>query len=218
MFKLVQYFFALNQFIPHGHCYLWKPELVSLHIASDSLIALAYYSIPITLIYFTQKRRDLPFNWIVLLFGAFIILCGTTHLMEIWTLWHPVYWVSGFLKAITAGVSVLTAMLTVPLAPQALALPNIARMEATNRALIKAIPDLMMRINKEGIYLDVIPAKEFKTAIPNSKRVGKHLSEVLPLSIAQQRMEYIEKAIATGQTQIYEFDFLIDNEIRYQEA
>ncbi|HEY9295530.1 MAG TPA: PAS domain-containing protein, partial [Phormidium sp.] len=79
-------------------------------------------------------------------------------------------------------------------------------------------PDLMMRISKEGIYLDVMPAKEIKTAIPKNKMVGKHLSEVLPPEIARQRMEYIEKALARGQTQIYEFELLINNEIRYQEA
>jgi hypothetical protein len=71
---------------------------------SDALIAIAYYSIPITLVYFVRKRDDLPFNWIFLLFGAFIVACGTTHIMEIWTLWHPTYWLSGFIKAITALV------------------------------------------------------------------------------------------------------------------
>ena len=102
MLELLQSLFGNNLFIPHGHCYLWKPALVGLHIASDSLIALAYYSIPITLVYFVQKRQDFPFKWILLLFGAFIVSCGTTHVMEIWTLWHPTYWLSGFLKFITA--------------------------------------------------------------------------------------------------------------------
>jgi hypothetical protein len=63
----------LERFIPHGHCYLWKPGLVGLHLVSDSLIALAYYSIPLTLIHFVRKRHDLPFSWIFLLFGAFIV-------------------------------------------------------------------------------------------------------------------------------------------------
>ncbi|HEY9711118.1 MAG TPA: hypothetical protein V6D48_23120, partial [Oculatellaceae cyanobacterium] len=106
-------------FIPHGHCYLWKPELVGLHIASDALTALAYYSIPLMLVYFVAKRRDVPFNWIFLLFGAFIIACGTTHIMEIWTLWHPNYWLSGLLKAFTAAVSLYTAYQLVGLLPQA---------------------------------------------------------------------------------------------------
>jgi PAS domain S-box-containing protein len=132
-------FLSENSFIPHGHCYLWKPDLVGLHIISDSLIALAYYSIPITLVYFVRKREDLPFNWIFLLFGSFIIACGTTHIMEVWTLWHPTYWLSGFIKAITATVSVYTAATLVPLVPQALALPSPAQMEAANLELKREI-------------------------------------------------------------------------------
>lgn len=127
--------FTVAPFIPHGHCYLWKPGLVGLHIVSDLLIALAYYSIPITLLYFVRKRQDLPYRWIFLLFSAFIVACGTTHLMEIWTLWYPTYWLSGGLKAITAFVSVLTAIELVPLVPQALALPSPAQLEAVNREL-----------------------------------------------------------------------------------
>ena len=125
----------LERFIPHGHCYLWKPGLVGLHLVSDSLIALAYYSIPLTLIHFVRRRHDLPFSWIFQLFGAFIIACGTTHIMEVWTLWHPHYWLSGLIKAVTAAVSVTTAVLLVPLIPKALALPSPAQLEAANRHL-----------------------------------------------------------------------------------
>jgi signal transduction histidine kinase/DNA-binding NarL/FixJ family response regulator len=121
-----------ENFIPHGHCYLWKPDLVGLHIVSDALIAIAYYSIPLTLIYFVQKRRDIPFNWIFLLFGTFIISCGTTHLLEIWTLWHPVYWISGMTKLGTAAISLYTAIALVRLLPVALAIPSAAQLEAVN--------------------------------------------------------------------------------------
>jgi PAS domain S-box-containing protein len=125
----------LGSFIPHGHCYLWKPGLVGLHLVSDSIIALAYYSIPLTLVYFVRKRRDLPFDWIFLLFGAFIVACGTTHIMAVWTLWHPNYWFSGFIKAITAAISLCTAVLLIPLIPKALALPSPAQLEEANRHL-----------------------------------------------------------------------------------
>ncbi|HAA27589.1 MAG TPA: hypothetical protein DCE56_07810 [Cyanobacteria bacterium UBA8553] len=117
-------------FIPHGHCYLWKPELVGLHIVSDALTALAYYSIPLMLVYFVAKRRDVPFNWIFLWFGAFIISCGTTHIMGIWTLWHPNYWLSGLIKAFTAAISLYTAWKLVFLLPQALTMPSAAQFEA----------------------------------------------------------------------------------------
>lgn len=117
-------------FIPHGHCYLWKSELVSLHIVSDALTALAYYSIPLTLTYFVIKRQDVPFNWIFLLFSAFIVSCGTTHIIEIWTLWHPDYWLSGWIKAFAAVVSLYTAFELVSLVPQALAMPSAAQFQA----------------------------------------------------------------------------------------
>jgi PAS domain S-box-containing protein len=122
-------------FIPHGHCYFWQPQLVSLHVLSDSLVALAYYSIPVTLIYFVSHREDIPFPWIFWLFGAFIIACGTTHLMEVWTLWHPNYWSAGIIKAMTAGVSVYTAVQLVPLMPKALAMPSPTTLELINRNL-----------------------------------------------------------------------------------
>ncbi|HEY9632401.1 MAG TPA: ATP-binding protein [Coleofasciculaceae cyanobacterium] len=131
---LSNYFYSGN-FIPHGHCYLWKPELVWLNIISDCLITLAYYSIPIMLVYFVKKRRDMPFNQIFLLFGAFIVSCGTSHVMEIWTLWHPDYWLSSLVKAITALISIYTALELVSLIPKALALPSPAQLEAVNQAL-----------------------------------------------------------------------------------
>ncbi|HEY9904377.1 MAG TPA: PAS domain S-box protein [Candidatus Sericytochromatia bacterium] len=130
-----------SPFIPHGHCYLWKPGLVGLHVVSDSLIALAYYSIPLTLVYFVRKRRDLPFDWIFLLFGAFIVACGTTHILEVWTLWHPDYWLSGFIKAVTAAISLCTAVLLVPLMPKALALPSPAQLESANHQLESEIKE-----------------------------------------------------------------------------
>ncbi|WP_230967788.1 hybrid sensor histidine kinase/response regulator [Nostoc sp. WHI] len=141
-------FFTSGSFIPHGHCYLWQTNLVWLHILSDAFIALAYYSIPATLFYFVHKRQDLPFDWIFLLFSAFIVACGTTHLIEIWTLWHPTYWVSGFVKAVTALISVITAVQLVPLVPQALALPSPAQLEQANQELQTQIGE-RLRVEKE---------------------------------------------------------------------
>jgi PAS domain S-box-containing protein len=134
--ELLSTLFASAPFMPHGYCYLWKPGLVWLHILSDSIIALSYYSIPLTLLFFVRKRQDLPFNWIFLLFGTFIVACGTTHLMEIWTLWHPTYWLSGALKAVTALASFYTALALVSLVPKALVLPSLA---ATNEKLEQEI-------------------------------------------------------------------------------
>lgn len=132
---------ALLAYIPHGHCYLWQTGLVSLHITADLLIALAYFSIPLALIYFARKRQDLPFKGVFILFGAFIVFCGTTHLMAIWTLWHPDYWQAGALKAATAFVSVMTAVTLVPVVPKALNLRSPADLEAANVALAQEVRD-----------------------------------------------------------------------------
>jgi PAS domain S-box-containing protein len=128
-----------GNYIPHGYCYLWQRELLALHIVSDSIIAMAYYSIPISLIYFMRQRKDLPFRNIFWLFAAFIISCGTTHIMEVWTLWHPVYWVSGSLKIITAAISAYTAFALIPLVPQALTLLSPTQLGMLDSILQKEI-------------------------------------------------------------------------------
>src|SRR6476646_7191501 len=91
-------FLSSDEFMPHGMCFLWRPELIWLHAVSDGVIALSYYSIPFTLIYVLMRRQDLIFPGVLALFAAFILACGTTHLMGIWTLWHPDYWVDGGIK------------------------------------------------------------------------------------------------------------------------
>ncbi|MCA1992784.1 MAG: PAS domain-containing protein, partial [Coleofasciculus sp. S288] len=148
MHDFLIHLFSSGSFIPHGHCYLWKPGLVWLHLISDAIIGLAYYSIPLTLFYFVRKRQDLPFYWIFLLFAAFIISCGTTHIAAIWTLWHPTYWLSGIIKAGTAIVSLFTAIELVPLVPQALALPSPIQLKQANEALQSQIEE-RLRVENE---------------------------------------------------------------------
>lgn len=139
---------ATADYMPHGYCYLWNPGLVWLHVVSDFLTAAAYYSIPVTLLYFVRKRSDLPYAGVFILFGAFIIACGTTHLMEIWSLWHSNYWISGSLKALTALISVYTAIELIPIIPQALALPSPAQLEAANQQLEKRVQERTAQIEK----------------------------------------------------------------------
>lgn len=132
MNNLTDAFFSSQNFMPHGHCFLWQSDLLLLHVISDACIALAYYSIPVTLIYFVRKRKDLEFHWMFICFAIFILACGTAHLMEILTIWHPVYWLSGTIKAITALASIPTAFLLVKVIPLALALPSPSALKALN--------------------------------------------------------------------------------------
>jgi hypothetical protein len=94
MGNFLSHLFSRN-YLPHGHCYLWQPGLLALHVTSDSMIGLSYFLIPASLIYLVRRRRDLVFNWIFWMFAAFILLCGTTHVMNIVTLWEPYYPLEG---------------------------------------------------------------------------------------------------------------------------
>jgi PAS domain S-box-containing protein len=113
-----------SMFSPHGICLLWEPELIWLHVVSDALIALAYFSIPFALAIFVLKRRDLRFGWIFWLFGIFIMACGLTHVLSIYTLWVPVYGIEGLVKAATAAASIFTAGMLWPLLPKLLTIPS----------------------------------------------------------------------------------------------
>jgi signal transduction histidine kinase len=129
-------------FMPHGHCYFWRHDLVILHVVSDLLIVLAYYSIPLALFWFVRKKKELPFNWLFVMFGAFILLCGTTHLMNVFTLYHGVYRAEGLLKLVTGLVSIVTAVMTVRLIPKALELKSPDEVLALNKVLQERSMDL----------------------------------------------------------------------------
>jgi diguanylate cyclase (GGDEF)-like protein/PAS domain S-box-containing protein len=108
---------AFQSFIPHGYCLSWSPFLLRLHIFSDLLIALAYFSIPLMLIYFLRKRPDFEYRKLAHLTSIFIIACGATHVMALLTIWWPVYWLEGLFKAITAMLSVITTLMMWKIVP-----------------------------------------------------------------------------------------------------
>jgi PAS domain S-box-containing protein len=179
-----------QDFMPHGYCYLWNARLIWLHLVSDALIFLSYLSIPVTLIYFIQRKQDLPFHWMFLLFGVFIVACGFTHAMEIWTLWHASYWLSGALKAVTAVASVSTALLLARLVPVALALPtpnelkaevnNRERAESRFRGLLEAAPDAIVVVDGEGTILLVNAQTEKVFGYGRKELLGQKIEMLVP--------------------------------------
>ena len=124
-----------SMFSPHGICLLWEPELIWLHVVSDALIAMAYFSIPFALAIFVSKRRDLKFGWVYWSFGIFIMACGLTHILAIYTLWVPIYGIEGLVKAATAVASVFTAGMLWPLLPKLLAIPSPFELSRARAAL-----------------------------------------------------------------------------------
>ena len=122
-------------FVPRAVCGQWTPWEVLLNNVSDLLIALAYVLIPLILVYFSRRRKDLPFSWLFLVFGAFIITCGCTHVLEIVLFYYPIYHLAGWLKALTALASWGAVLALIHIAPKAMALRSPSELESLNRAL-----------------------------------------------------------------------------------
>jgi signal transduction histidine kinase len=145
--------FSRDGYLPHGHCYLWTPELLWTYVISDSVIALSYFSIPFALMYFVSRRKDLQFNWIFKLFSVFILACGVTHLLGVWTIWNPDYWMDAAAKSVTAGASLVSAIMLWRLIPRALLLPSTEQLRDANALLQKVI------MEREAAVLEMEQAK-----------------------------------------------------------
>lgn len=157
-------------FMPHGSCFLWQPDVLWLHVVSDALIALAYFSIPVALLMLVRRRPDLPFSAMFWMFSIFIVSCGTTHILSIVVIWHPIYWIEGFVKAITAVSSVSTAILLVGLLPRALNLRSPVDLEHLNARLQKTLDesDQLLRRYEREHYIATTFQSASLTDIPQS--------------------------------------------------
>jgi signal transduction histidine kinase len=120
--------FDASDYPARWHCGRWTAGVGWLHIVSDLAIFAAYAAIPCLLIYFVRKRRgEVPLAPVFWLFAAFILCCGIGHLLEAGIFWYPAYRLAGAWKLLTALVSWATVVALVRLAPQAIALPSLAR-------------------------------------------------------------------------------------------
>jgi len=150
----------LTTFMPHGQCYMWRPEILWLNVISDLLIAFAYFSIPVGLFIILRKRPDTVFKPLIVMFSLFIIACGITHLIGVWTVWNGDYGIHGISKAITAIVSVATALMLLPRLPQISALKSSGELERLNKELAGEI-----EFQKESGEKLVRAEQQFRTYI-----------------------------------------------------
>src|SRR5690349_12304041 len=103
--------FSTRQFMPHGHCYLWRPSLVWLNAGADFFIFLSYMAISASLAFLVFRLKEIPFQRIYIIFGIFIFACGLTHAIEVLNIWVPNYWVSVAVKLLTVASSLSTAVI-----------------------------------------------------------------------------------------------------------
>lgn len=126
-------------FMPHGHCFLWQSDILALHIVSDAVIALAYFSIPFFLTILARRRPNVPFVRLIWMFSIFIVSCGLTHIMSIVVIWYPLYWIEGYIKAFTAAASLLTAVVLAQMLPVALRLLSPTEVDRLHKRLQAAL-------------------------------------------------------------------------------
>lgn len=155
-----------DDFMPHGHCFLWTPDVLWTNVISDAFIALAYFSIPVALFVFERRRTDLIFHWMFLLFAGFILACGMTHVFDVWNVWHGHYRLAGLIKAITALLSITTAFMLWPLIPKALAIPSPKDLQTANESLQKEINERISAENQlRALNVELENRVESRTAL-----------------------------------------------------
>lgn len=165
-----------TDFMRRGDCVAWRPEIVWLHIVSDAMIALSYYSIPIALIYFVRQRRDLAFSWMFVCFATFILACGTTHVFGIIAFWEPMYRADGVVKLGTGLVSMITAVLLWRLMPAAVALPSPSQLREANAALSRARDELEHRVAERTAELRGLNER-LESQIAQTRRISEECRE-----------------------------------------
>jgi len=143
------------QFMPHVFCYLGNPTLISVNLVSDLLIGVSYVVISLTLLFMVRASQGgIPFHWMFLAFGTFIIACGGTHFMEAITLWHPVYWIAAYVKVVTAVASVATAIALPLVVPRILANISTLRVAEERAAELSKTNEKLSAANEKLQELD----------------------------------------------------------------
>ncbi|WP_404358919.1 EAL domain-containing protein [Methylotuvimicrobium sp. KM1] len=184
----MKFLFGSADLMPHGNCFLWQPGLLWLTVTANIVIALAYFSIPVALLYFVSKRKQVEFKGILLLFSLFIFSCGATHVMHVVTIWKPVYGLSGIIDALTAGVSVLAAAMLWPLIPKALLIPSPSELLKANSLLQDEIrynlqaQNELKRLNHD-LDKTVELLQQSNQAFQESEQRFKHVVNVTPTAI-----------------------------------
>jgi PAS domain S-box-containing protein len=190
MLDFLKRLFDSTSFMPRRHCGDWSTELIWLHIGSDILIWVAYLMIPLVLVYFVRRRRDLPFPWMFWMFAAFIIACGFTHFLEAAAFYWPAYRLMGVVKFFTAVVSWTTVIGLVPMVPRALALTGPQelrreievrkRAEARFRALLESAPDAMVIVDSAGRIVIVNSQTESQFGYTRQELLGRKVEVLVP--------------------------------------
>ncbi|MEQ8790517.1 MAG: PAS domain S-box protein [Pirellulaceae bacterium] len=210
--RFFTHLFDTSDYPPRWFCGNWNSFEGWLHIVSDAAIFGAYFTIPIVLLYFILRRRDLPFPRIIVLFGAFILSCGAGHLLEAVIFWHPVYRAAGLLKCFTAVVSWITVLALIRIVPRVLHFPGIARLnerlsqeieqrqrsESHTRAILETAADAIITIDAQGLVISMNSAAERMFGYAPDEVIGRNISMLMPTPYRDEHDQYLRNYLASG--------------------
>jgi two-component sensor histidine kinase len=188
--QLWSWIFSTDPFVPHGFCLLWRPDLVWTHVASDVVIAAAYFTIPVFLITLLKRRRDIHFSWAFVAFATFILLCGATHVMSVIAFWIPLYGLEAIVKIGTALASVATAIAVWPLLPKLLALPSPAALQKLNAELEHRVDERTSDLRVANRNLEVL-LKELHHRVKNNLQVIASMLRLKQRHIKDQDLQEV---------------------------
>jgi two-component system, cell cycle sensor histidine kinase and response regulator CckA len=216
-----------SDFLAHRYCYLNNPQLVWTNVVSDAVIALSYFAISATLALLVHRTsRDIPFSWLFLAFGLFIVACGGTHLMEAVTVWVPFYWISADVKIVTALASLATAICLPKLIPKTISLLAASKLaderklqlekinirllertqDATSRlaAIVEGSEDAIVGWRLDGVITDWNQAAMRLYGFSAEEAIGHNLSIIVPPVRANELTEILNTVAAGGRIQQFE--------------
>jgi signal transduction histidine kinase len=203
-----------NYFMPHGHCYLWLPGLLWLHVGSDVLIGTAYLGISVILYVLVRKIR-LPFSPVFIAFGLFIGLCGITHFMKVWTVWHPDYLIDGLIKAATAAASVATAIGLFYVKPQVEEVVDTARLSEERRIRLESAHAELESLYNKVKELDVLRMQFFANVshelrTPLALILGPAERLLADSALTPDQRRQLERISSNGKTLLKQVNDLLD--------
>jgi signal transduction histidine kinase len=129
-------------FIPHGESFLWSPGVVWLNVVSDILIASAFLTVPILLLYIYRRRHDFRAAPLLTTFSVLAIAFGVLSLLDLANIWQPLYWFEAAVKMIAAVGCAVAALMIWRALPGILSMPSDRQLRETNESLARATREL----------------------------------------------------------------------------
>ena len=203
-----------SDFMPHGACWRWQPWLLWSHALSDGIIAVCLVITALTLIHVVLRRRDVPFEGVVVMFGVFTLACACTHAMEAYNVWHGLFRLAGLVKLITALASLVLVALFLPIVPKLMVVPSLNRAledqvkaqlqdlwesEARLQGFIRHASAAIAFKGADGRFLLINPRMEALLGRPVQEILGRTNQELFPAEDCARVRESDRRVLELGE-------------------